>query len=218
MSNVLGLSNAKTPKGERKVTKDPSRTPSTPHRRAPIQGSSKDSESWCVLCLSNKALSLPLCGHPLCESCRRGLSRLERHLEDEVCEMRAEQFKGRDQKERKEERERSGSTLARYERKSPTALSSMEPLSASLGTRSEMAEMLKSSAHTELLRQVERRDKAKEKERHSTGQDEGVIQTSHQELATILSEKVRLFCCPICHKWDITRIHHYISATIKYVG
>ena len=102
-----------------------------------------------------------------------------------------------------------------------------------------MGDLYKVGAYGERVRQMERererdrearervRDKGKEKEDDAVidgaaGEKETLMRANgggdEHYFANTIDETVKLFCCPICHRWDIVRVHRYIAATIKYAS
>jgi hypothetical protein len=122
----------------------------------------------------------------------------------------------------------------------PGTTSASAPTTPVSTSRSDVAgDLYKVGVYGERVRQMERerearRDKGKEKDDQLTSDHgEGGQQTAtttaglgltlamkvnadEHEFAKTVTERVKLFCCPICHRWDIVRIHRYIAATIKY--
>jgi hypothetical protein len=122
-----------------------------------------------------------------------------------------------------------------------TATSSSAPTTPVSGRSDAVGDLYKVGAYGERVRQMERerdrdrearervREKGKEKEKDddalidgAAGEKETLMRANgggdEHDFAKTVDETVKLFCCPICHRWDIVRVHRYVAATIKYAS
>jgi len=176
----------------------------------------------CCVCLTDRTLRIPLCGHSICSACCRGLSKIELFVEGHVCQYREEQMAkqallqpknasdGEEEEKEEEEEEEEEGRGERDERRNGLMTTTMSAPTRRIAVSSPAVADLPSVLIQHPKMSLSESDISMAKNRQAPSPSE-----SNRKFVCELESTVKLFCCPICHKWDIVRIHRYIAAVLK---